>query len=123
MRNLDGRSIPVGVLIGVAAAVSVGAASIPPSSPKCPWRLEMSRITAEVWRLNTGTGQLEACMVGLGGELRNLLTSAQCMPMPAPAALGNTAPTVAQGDLPEGTIVEQGGVRYRRTNGAWVAVH
>ena len=86
MRNLDGRSIAVGVLIGVAATVSVGAANIPPSSPKCPWRLEMSRTTAEAWRLNTGTGQLEACMVALGGELPNPLTGAQCMPMPAPEA-------------------------------------
>ncbi len=90
MRNLDGRSIAVGVLIGVAAVVSVGAARIPPSSPKCPWRLEMSRTTAEAWRLNTGTGQLEACMVGLGGEPPNPFTGAQCMPMPAPEAPGPT---------------------------------
>ena len=36
---------------------------------------------------------------------------------------GNGTAPVAQGDQPEGTIVEKGGIRYRRTNGAWVPLH
>jgi hypothetical protein len=36
---------------------------------------------------------------------------------------GNGTTPVARADQPEGTIVEQDGVRYRRTNGAWMALH
>ncbi len=84
MRNLDGRSIAVGVLIGVAAAVSVGAASMPPSSPKCPWRLGVTSGPPVAWRLNTGTGQLEVCTFQTEASGTGF-TWAGCEPMPASA--------------------------------------